>query len=323
MKNDLRFIIVNWNTRQLLLDCIDSIHATVTGFNYQICVVDNGSADDSVKAVRERFPQVIIIENQENRGFAAAVNQALREDDATYSILINTDTVLRKDAIRAMHSFMEQRKNTGIAGAQLEKSDGARQNSYDNYPTLATELFNKSLLRWIFPHKYPSKKQAVDQPVEVESVIGACIMVRNEAIKNIGKLDEDYFFFIEETDWCYRMRKAGWKVYHLPEARIVHLGGQSKKMAPWQSQVEYCRSLYIFFRKNRNIAAYLMLRIVYPVKIFINFAGNTIGNITVLFLNRKLRYRLSTYAMLLWWHLLLCPDRMGLKPAKNKKQLRR
>ncbi len=315
---DLCFIIVNWNTRQLLLDCIDSINTTVIGLHYQIYVVDNGSVDDSVKVVRERFPKVIVLENLENRGFAAAVNQALGRDAATYSILINTDTLLHKDAIRVMYSFMERHKEVGIAGAQLEKPDGTRQHSYDNYPTLATELLNKSLLKWIFPQKYPSKKQQIIQPMEVESVIGACVMIRNAAIRNVGKLDEDYFFFLEETDWCYRMQKAGWKVYHLPKARIVHLGGQSKKLAPWQSQIEYCRSLYIFFKKNRPTASYLLLRIFYPVKILINFIANFTVNLAVFFQHRKLRYRLSTYAMLLWWHVLLCPDWLGLKPAKNK-----
>ncbi|MBI2470297.1 MAG: glycosyltransferase family 2 protein [Planctomycetes bacterium] len=315
---DLCFIIVNWNTRQLLLDCIESINTTIIGLHYQIYVVDNGSVDDSVKAVRERFPKVIVLENLENRGFAAAVNQALGRDAVRYSTLINTDTLLHKDAIRVMYSFMEQHKEVGIAGAQLEKPDGTRQHSYDNYPTLATELLNKSLLKWIFPQKYPSKKQQIVQPTEVESVIGACVMIRNEAIRNVGKLDEDYFFFLEETDWCYRMHKAGWKVFHLPEARIIHLGGQSKKLAPWQSQIEYCRSLYIFFKKNRSAASYLLLRIFYPVKILLNFIANLTGNVLVFFLNRKLRYRLSTYAMLLWWHVLLCPDWLGLKPAKNK-----
>ncbi len=315
---DLDFIIVNWNTRQLLLDCLHSIHSTVTDISYQIYVVDNGSIDDSVKAVREQFPQVIVVENQENKGFAAAVNQALGKNAATYSVLINTDTLLHKNAIRVMYSFMNQRKDVGIAGAQLEKPDGTRQHSYDNYPALATELFNKSLLQWLFPYRYPSKKQSIVQPMEVESVIGACMMIRNEAIKNVGKLDEDYFFFLEETDWCYRMQKAGWKVYHVPEARIIHLGGQSKKMAPWQSQIEYCRSLYIFFKKNRSRMSYRVFRTFYLVKILINFTANLISNIFVLFQHRKMRYRLSIYAMLLGWHLLLCPDWMGLKPAKNK-----
>ncbi|TVM03259.1 MAG: glycosyltransferase family 2 protein [Candidatus Brocadia sp. WS118] len=317
----LNFIIVNWNTRQLLLDCIRSIYATVIDLNYQIYVVDNGSQDDSVKAVREQFPQVLVIENRENRGFAAAVNQALENNITTcrYSILLNTDTLLEKDAISVMYSFMEQHKDAGIAGAQLQKPDGTRQHSYDNHPTLATELFNKSLLRWLFPKKYPSKKILAAQPIEVESVIGACMMIKNKAIEDVGTLDEDYFFFLEETDWCYRMQKAGWKVYHIPDARVVHLGGQSKKKAPWQSQVEYCRSLYTFFKKHRTTLSYVTLRIVYVVKIIFNVTVNLIGNALVLFLNHKLRYRLSIYLRLFLWHLVLCPDRMGLKPVKKEK----
>src|SRR3990172_4199243 len=155
---DLHFILVNWNTKQLLLNCINSIYATVADFKYQITVVDNGSVDDSVRAVHERFPQVVVIENVENRGFAAAVNQALEKNIVTYRVLLNTDTLLYKDAINLMYSFMEEHKDVGIVGAQLQKPDGAKQNSYDNYPSLATELFNKSLLQLLFPHKYVSKK---------------------------------------------------------------------------------------------------------------------------------------------------------------------
>lgn len=317
---NLRFIIVNWNTRELLIDCIDSIYKTVKDLSYQIYVIDNGSWDDSVMVVRKQFPQVVIIENQENRGFAAAVNQALEGCSADYSVLLNTDTILQKDAIHIMYSFLEQHKDAGIAGAQLQKPDGTRQHSYDNYPALATELFNKSLMQRLFPGKYPSKKQAALQPTEVESVIGACLMIRNEAIKQVGKLDEDYFFFLEETDWCYRMWKAGWKVYHIPSAEVIHLGGQSKKKAPWQSQVEYCRSLYIFFRKNRSSVSYCIFRILYVVKIILNLAVNLIGNLCVLFQNRKLRYRMLIYSRLFWWHLLLCPAWIGLKPVKNYRE---
>ncbi len=318
--DDLHFIIINWNTRRLLIDCIRSIYTTVNSLSFQIHVVDNGSADDSVKAIRGEFPSVHIIENHENRGFAAAVNQALDENTATYSVLMNTDALLHKDAVHLLYSFMEQNKDAGITGAQLLKPDGTRQHSFDNYPTLTTELFNKSLLQRLFPSKYPSKKQPAGQPMEVESVIGACMMIRNAAIKEVGKLDEDYFFFLEETDWCYRMRKAGWKVYHVPDARVIHLGGQSKKKAPWQSQVEYCRSLYIFFKKNRSATSYILFRTFYLIKILLNLTANLIGNFFVLFLNQRLRYRLSIYSRLFLWHLFLCPDWMGLKPVKNKRQ---
>ncbi len=317
----LNFIIVNWNTRQLLIDCIRSIYATVTGISYHIHVVDNGSGDGSVKAVYDQFPLAFVIENRDNKGFAAAVNQALEKNitNYTYSVLLNTDTLLQKGAIQSMYSFMERQKDAGIVGAQLQKPDGARQHSYDNHPTLATELFNKSLLRWLFPGKYPSKKTQATHPVEVESVIGACMMIRNRAIEDVGKLDEDYFFFFEETDWCYRMQKAGWKVYHVPDARVIHLGGQSKKRAPWQSQVEYCRSLYTFFKKNRSALSYTMLRTFYLAKIILNLATNAAGNAFVFFQNERLRYRLSIYYKLFLWHLFLCPDWMGLKPVKGKK----
>src|SRR3990170_6021491 len=315
---DLHFILVNWNTKQLLLNCINSIYATVADLKYQITVVDNGSLDDSVKAVHERFPQVVVIENVENRGFAAAVNQALEENLAGYTVLLNTDSVLQKGAIHTLYTFMEQHGDSGMVGAQLIKPNGTRQHSYDNYPTLATELFNKSLLRVFFPRKYPSKKQVLNQPVEVESVIGACLMVRNETVKQVGRLDENYFFFLEETDWCYRIRKAGWKIYHVPDAKVIHIGGESKKMAPWQSQVEYCRSLYIFFKKNRSGLSYIVLRILYVMKIVLNLIANIIGNMFVLFQSRKQRYRLMIYFKLFWWHLLLCPDWMGLKPINKK-----
>src|SRR3990172_8605145 len=310
--SDVDFIIVNWNTRHLLTNCINSIYSTVAGFHYQIYVIDNGSNDDSVSVVRNQFPGVKIIENSENRGFAAAVNLA------RYTVLLNTDSVLQKGAIHTLYTFMEQHGDSGMVGAQLIKPDGTRQHSYDNYPTLATELFNKSLLRVFFPHKYPSKKQVLNQPVEVESVIGACLMVRNETVEQVGRLDENYFFFLEETDWCYRIRKAGWKIYHVPDAKVIHIGGESKKMAPWQSQVEYCRSLYIFFKKNRSGLSYIVLRILYVMKIVLNLIANIIGNMFVLFQSRKQRYRLIIYCKLFWWHLLLCPDWMGLKPINKK-----
>lgn len=319
MKTDLCFIIVNWNTRKLLIDCIDSIYSTVRNHSYDIYVVDNGSSDGSTRAVQESFPRVLIVENKENRGFAAAVNQALGKNTAIYSVLLNTDTVLQKNAIHILFSFLEQHKDAGIVGAQLQKPDGIKQHSYDNYPSLLTELFNKSLLQWFFPNTYPSKKQATMQPIEVESVIGACLMVRNEAVKQVGTLDEDYFFFLEETDWCLRMHKAGWKVYHVPDARVTHLGGQSKKKAPWQSQVEYCRSLYVFLKKNRSALSYLIFRILYFLKIIINLAANFIGNVGVLFQNQKMRYRLQIYYRLFLWHILFCPDWMGLKSMKNCK----
>ncbi|MCF6150424.1 MAG: glycosyltransferase family 2 protein [Candidatus Kuenenia sp.] len=318
--NDVCIVIVNWNTRELLLKCIASVYESDTNCSVKICVVDNGSKDDSVAAVRNRYSGVHMIENTGNNGFAAAVNQALNAISSKYYVLLNTDAILEKNTLQKLYTFMESHNNAAIAGVQLLKPNGIKQHSFDNYPTLATELLNKSFLRWLFPDKYLSKKCTITQPIEVESVIGACIIVRNEAIERVGKLDEDYFFFIEETDWCYRMKNAGWSVYHVPDARVNHLGGESKKKAPWQSQIEYCRSLYLFFKKNSSRNTYVTFRIFYVIKIFFNLIINSVGNIIVMFLNRKLRYRLAIYYRLFLWHVLFCPDSMGLRSAKPGKR---
>ena len=317
--NDLCIIIVNWNTKDLLLKCIASVYESDTDCIIKICVVDNGSKDDSVVAVHSRYSGVHVIENRENKGFAAAVNQAITAISPKYYVLLNTDAILEKNTLRILYAFMESNNDAGIAGVQLLKPNGMKQNSFDNYPTLASELLNKSLLRWLFPDKYMSKKRVITQPIEIESVIGACIMVRNEAIKKTGKLDEGYFFFLEETDWCYRMKNAGWRVWHVPDARVIHLGGESKRKAPWQSQIEYCRSLYLFFKKNYSREVYITFRILYVMKILFNLIINSAGNGIVMFLSRKLRYRLTIYCRLFQWHVLLCPDWMGLRSAKPRK----
>jgi GT2 family glycosyltransferase len=201
----------------------------------------------------------------------------------------------------------------GIAGAQLLNDDGSKQNSIDNFPSLETEVFNKSILRFFFPNKYPGKSRSYQSPIEVDSVIGACMMVREEAMEEVGIFDEDYFVFLEETDWCFRMQKKGWKVYHVPDARVIHLSGHSKRKSPWESQIEYYKSLYKFFRKNREIVPYIVLRILKPFKILINLILNVFGNLITLFQNERLRNRLFKYHKLLIWHILLCPDSMGIR----------
>jgi hypothetical protein len=200
-----------------------------------------------------------------------------------------------------------------MAGPRLLNDDGSLQNSYDNFPTLATELLNKSLLRTLYPAKYSGKSPTATEPFEVDSLIGACIAIRRAAIEKVGLLDEDYFFFLEETDWCFRMHKDGWKIFHYPQAEIIHLQGQSKRQRPALARVEYYRSLYLFFKKNRSFLSYLTLRIFRFVKLVINLALNLIGLCLTLGAGKRLREKSAAYAYILWWHLLLCPASWGLK----------
>jgi hypothetical protein len=296
-----------------LTDCIHSIYHTVKDIGFKICVVDNNSNDGSQEAIRKHFPNVTLIENRSNTGFAYANNQALKTMKGRFAVLLNSDTILQEEAIKDLYSFMKESAKTGLAGVQLLNKDGSKQNSIDNFPAIETEILNKSILRLLFPHKYPSKIKDLNKPIEVDSVIGACIMVRKEAIDEVGLFDEDYFFFLEETDWCFRMQKSGWKVHHVPGVTVLHLAGHSKKKVPWQAQIEYYRSLYLFFKKNRGFGSYITLRILKPFKVFINLILNFLGNLIMLFQNEQQRNKLVRYYKLFIWHLLFCPDTMGLR----------
>jgi GT2 family glycosyltransferase len=310
-------IIVNWNTKEYLLDCLEAISQTGKRDFLEILVIDNHSQDRSADEVRKRFPDVRLIENKENLGFGRATNQGLRMSFGRYPLLLNPDTRLKPGSIDTLLSFMEKHPEAGIAGAQLLNADGSKQNSIANFPTLATELLNKSLMRQLFPEKFPGKKRVYREPIEVESVIGACMMVRKEAIDAVGLLDEDYFLFLEETDWCYRMKKAGWKVYHVPEAEVYHFQGKSAETNIEMAKIEYYRSRYQFFKKHYGILPTTLLAAGLVLKLGMECFLLFVGCVFTFFSVKKWRVRLSIYAHLLWWHLKSCPEGAGLRP-KNE-----
>jgi GT2 family glycosyltransferase len=314
---DLSVIIVNWNTRDLLCQCLDSLTQKVEGIEMEILVVDNGSTDGSVAAVRDKFPGVRLIENPVNMGFAKANNQAISLSSGEYLLLLNPDTQVKDETVVKMLSFMDAHAEAGLVGAQLLNADGSKQNSIANFPSLATELLNKSLLRRLFPEKFPGKGRDYPGPVEVDSVIGACMMVRRKAVEQMGLLDEKFFLFLEETDWCYRIKKAGWKVYHIPQAEIFHFQGKSAEAEKGKARIEYYRSRYHYFRKNRGSFQSSVLFIGLIIKLSVELVFATIACVFTLFMVKKWRTKFSTYLYLMWWHLRLCPQEMGLKPINR------
>jgi GT2 family glycosyltransferase len=315
---DLSIIIVNWNTKDLLCQCIDSLAKTLKKIDAEILVVDNGSTDGSVRAVQEKFPGIRLIENPINMGFARANNQAISLSSGEYLLLLNPDTQVKDEAIPQMLSFMDAHAKAGLAGAQLLNADGSKQNSIANFPSLATELLNKSFLRWLFPDKFPGKETDYPDPLEVDSVIGACMMVRRKAVEQVGLLDEKFFLFFEETDWCYRMKKAGREIYHIPRAEILHFQGKSAEVEKGKARVEYYRSRYHYFRKNRGSFQSSVLFIGLIIKLSVELVFATIACVVTLFTVKRWRTKLSTYLYLMWWHVRLCPSTMGLNPKKDK-----
>lgn len=302
---DISVVIVNYNTRELLLKCIASIYRTGPPLGFEIWVVDNASVDGSLEAVRHRFPDVKIIQNEKNRGFAAANNQALKRMGGCYALLLNSDAVLKAGAMETLFRFMEGHKEAGMACGQLLNADGSRQNSFANFPTLLSLTLNESLLKRLWPSRYPSKYQTYRKPLAVESCIGACMMVRRTAMETAGLLDERYFFFLEETDWALTFCKAGFRTYFIPEASIYHYQGQSAGNDA-NARIMFFRSRYQFIRKW-HCRAFPFYFAVIGLRLLADALLSLVATVATLGLHDATRLRCIRYLKIGWWHVKGCP----------------
>ncbi|MFZ5917172.1 MAG: glycosyltransferase family 2 protein [Chloroflexota bacterium] len=260
---DLSIIIVNWNTRELLAGCLQSLHETVQQHSFETWLVDNASTDGSLEVVRERFPQTHVIANTENVGFVRANNQALERCQGRYVLLLNSDTRVLPGSLDAAVHFMDAHPQAGLAGVRLLNADGSFQASYTAFPTLWREfLILTTLGRRFLRPEFPSYSPQVDRgPQEIAGYMeGAFLLARHEAVAQIGGLDERIFMYAEDVDWCYRFFRAGWQVCYLPDAPIVHYGGQSSKKRRGRMEAELYRSRVYFFHKHHGPAAAAALK---------------------------------------------------------------
>ena len=303
---DISIIIVNWNTKKLLLDCLASISETIQNVSMEIWMVDNASSDGSVEAVRHFYPDVKIIQNRKNLGFAAANNKAFKRMLGRYALLLNTDTVLTEGAVESIFTFMEKKPEAGMACGQLLNPDGSKQNSIASFPGLTSLIFNETLLRILLPEQYPSKRREYNRPIEVDSCIGACLMVRKKAMDHVGFLDEDYFFFFEETDWARRIKQAGWKIYFVPSAKITHFQGQSVGH-DINSRKLYYESRYAYFKKWHP-DHYPIIRWIIFIRLLINAGLNLVVVTGTLGIQKDIQKKLALYAQLIRWHIKGCPE---------------
>lgn len=261
MALDLSVVVVSFNTRDLLRDCLRSVFATLAlpspdgrQLNSEVWVVDNASADGSAAMVAEEFPSVRLIANEENRGFAAANNQALSRSTGRYVLLLNPDTVVLADALAILVAFMDAHPKAGAAGVALRYPNGAFQHSCFRFPTLLMSFFdffpiNHRIANSGLNGRYPQSCYE-GPPFEVDHPLGACLIVRRVAAEQIGWLDEDFFIYCEEIDWCLRLRRAGWQIFCVPEAKAVHHAGQSTRQAASPMLLQLHRSRQLLFRKH-------------------------------------------------------------------------
>jgi hypothetical protein len=311
-------IVVNYNGGAMLEECV--LSAVLEGVAAaRIVVVDNGSADGSVESLERRIAGVQIVRNGCNAGFARAVNQGMdrvfaQTMPAEFVLLLNNDARLEAGALEAFAEGFDARPNAALAGGQLRYPDGRLQSAFAPLPSLAEEVLPRFALRAIDPERF--RRKTADQTARaVECVLGACLAVRCAALARLGMLDEDYFFFFEEIEWCQRARRMGEEVYYLPEARAVHGQGQTADRFRGGARVEYQRSKLIFFRKTRGRGAYLAVSAAMAVRTLVNALAGTVACAATLGLNRRVRVRTGTYWYLSCWHALLRPAGWGL-PGK-------
>jgi len=249
----LSIIIVNWNTKEYLKKCLQSIYNDDLSHSYEVIVVDNASTDGSKEMLHQLFPQVKTILNHQNLGFAQANNQAIQLSEGTYILLLNSDTIVREGAIESLVNFVENNPEVGCVGAKLLNPDNSLQFSCSPNPTLISEFMRMFHLPGIRPDGYyHMDRWKLNIPREVDVLIGACMLFRMSALEKIGSFDKQFFMYSEEVDLCYRIRQAGWKVFWSPDAEIVHYGGQSSKQVAAKMFIQLYKSKVLFFRKHRG-----------------------------------------------------------------------
>ncbi|PIE33327.1 hypothetical protein CSA56_12210 [candidate division KSB3 bacterium] len=223
----LLIALVNYNTTELLVKCLDSLESQHLDVDYRIVVVDNNSPDGGADQIREAYPEVTVLCNSQNGGYAKAVNQAIREFNSDYILLLNPDIEVKPGSLERMLAFMNTTPDAGIIGGKLLNPDGTLQYSCRTFYTLPIILYRRTFLGKLFPNSKILTRHLMQdwdhQSVrEVDWMLGACLMIRRNALREVGLMDERFFLYFEDVDWCYRMKKWGWKVYYVPQAEMVH-----------------------------------------------------------------------------------------------------
>jgi N-acetylglucosaminyl-diphospho-decaprenol L-rhamnosyltransferase len=243
---DLSIVIVNWNVHDLLRRCLGSVVSGQWSVVSEIIVVDNASTDGSVEMLRNEFPQVTLIVNASNRGFAAANNQGIAAAQGRYVLLLNPDTEVLGSALITLIRYLEAHPSVGLIGPQLLYPDGRVQSSRRRFPTLATLFLESTWLASLAPRSLLRRYYFLDQPddatLDVDWIMGAAMLIRREVIEQAGGMDAGFFMYSEELDWCRRIKAAGWRVVYCPAARVIHHEGKSSEQAVPDRHVNFQRS---------------------------------------------------------------------------------
>lgn len=256
---DLSIIIVNFNTGKFVTRCLDFIEKNPPSGSYEIFVVDNNSADNSVQLIREHYPGVHLIRNSANFGFSYANNQAIGRSRGRYILILNPDTVVTRSALDELIDFMDSHPEAGVGGAKILNFDGSIQYSCRRFPTVLNVFFGRqSVFMKFLPsnrisEQYLMMNEDYSKDIEVDWVFGAAMILRRKALMEVGIFDEHYFIFVEDTDLCYRMRSKGWKVFFISNATVFHHLAVTRERFWKTTMLNHNLGMFKFFKKHYRL----------------------------------------------------------------------
>lgn len=263
LQKKLSIVIVNYNVRNLLKKCLESVFKYEKDIEFEVIVADNNSKDHSQKMLKRDFPQVKLIENKRNLGFSKGCNQGIKESQGRYILLLNPDTELTPGGFKKMIDFMDTRPEVGICGPKMTDQEGNLHLSCRSFPSYLTAISSsQSILNRIFPENFLSQKYLLrnldhSQIQEVDWVSGSCLLAKREMLEKIGLLDERFYLYVEDVDLCYRAKKSGFSVFYFPAVVVIHHIGKSTEKKKINMLVEHHRSMYYFYRKHHNPNVFL------------------------------------------------------------------
>ncbi len=305
----ITYIIINHNTEKLTLRCIDSVRKnSVSGC--EIIVFDNGSEEENIRNLEKR-DDILFLASKKNLGFARACNRAFEKSSGEFVCFINSDAELKTE-VDELIGFLRSDDNAAAAGATLLNSDGSEQNSFGKTPCFLTEIFNKSLLKIFLGKSFSQKAKQMSEPFEVESLVGAFMVVKSRIFRELGGFDERYFFFFEESDFFLRARGAGYKIFMFPGVKVVHFQGKTAGVKLLHARAEYYLSRYKYFRKHHGHSGESALKTCLIVLLLSRSILYLAGNLATVFLIKDLRDKLILSGYLFLWHLLGLRRNWGL-----------
>lgn len=266
MNPTLSIVLVCWNNKEYLDQCLKSLYDTGMRHSFDVIVVDNGSTDGSQQMLAEKYPEVKIIQNDSNLGLGKASNQGIEATNGKYVLLLNNDTIVNGASFDTMVDFLEANPRVGAVGGKVFNPDGSIQSCYNHFSTFWEEFLIATRLGEMFRPGYPAVMQG-DEIKAVDWITSACLMVRRAALDEVGLLDENYFIYGDEADLQYRIKKAGWEIYFLPDATIIHYGGRS--MTRWPRRKLVYRGKVLFYKKHYGALRTFLLRAMLAVVSFL------------------------------------------------------